>query len=475
MSSTSTIKAVSVAQLAAKANKALYAQPNTPLELIARSNFSGTWNFDYLNNSSDEEQAGGIAAAIGVVGESDIIGDAQLAAFIEQISSSVQNHINYSKNVVLPELKEFVKIVSERMSVPQSILSGFNIVVSDLPEPMLNTGFKKRIADFQGGTYANPTVRMYLPVPENAVEALFTGSNDFDESIKLWANTITADKVAAMWKDVYTDQGRAMNLIELFETGSPDGVNYALFVWLSMSHMVENIPEGVAYTLQEFQRFSGQYLEAAAIRIQKEYNTDETFNNAKLMIMGQNKYSNQLTVNGPVYREFVKNGGKNEALLGGMLGDNLGKTLGEIETKSGEYFAEYERNEALAQALRRNNSFNEFKSALIWAISSLQYDNLSQEEQGAWTEMGINVPAIIARAQVIVDELSIPDMENVHATCMKVLCRSRYQYTDSETFLTSMESAMKANPSMDVREAGLVATIEMIGDYLADMIVVRNV
>lgn len=473
MSSTSTLKAVSVAQLAAKSNKALYPQPNTPLELITRSNFNSSWSFDYLNNSSDEDVAGGVAAAIGVTGQSDVIGDTELAAFAEQISQAVNNHINYAKNVVLPELKEFVKIVSERMSEPKSIISNFTVDIVDLPAPMMNLGFKQRIADYQGGTYANPSFRLQLPVPQDALEAVVTGSNDFDESIKQWAVKLGDGKIAQMWQDVYTDQGRAKNLIEFFE--EEDGINYAVFVWLSMSHILEDTPEGVAYTLQELQRFAGQYLEAAAIRIQKEYNTDQMYGDSKVLVKGHSKYNNTVTVNGPVYREFIKNGGKNEALLGGMLGNNLGKTLGEVESSAGEYFAEYERNEALAQALRRNDSFNVFKSALIWAIGSLKYDNMSELEKTAWLEMNINLNSIINRAQEIVDGLHITDMNDVHGTCMKVLCRSRYQYTSAESFLTSMENAMKSSPTMDIREAGLIATIEEIGDYLADQITVRNV
>ena len=194
-----------------------------------------------------------------------------------------------------------------------------------------------------------------------------------------------------------------------------------------------------------------------------------------ILVVSADKFANTVTVNGPVYREFLKNGGKNEALLGGLLGGNLAKTLGEVQSNAEEYSSNYERNEALAAVLRKNDAVNKFKEALIWGIGSLPYDGLSDSEKSAWTEMSISVQSIVAKAQDIIDSLQSHEIEDVHATCLRVLCRSRYFYTDAEKFLGSMGELTKQNPSMDIREAGFMALIEKVGDYVADMIVVRNI
>lgn len=472
MSNTSTHKAVSVALLAAKANKALFAQPNTPLEVLTRQAFCSQLSFDYLADQSEDNLLGGVTAALGIV-DGDEITDLNMVAFTESLTQAVNKHTDYARNVVLPELKDLVKIVSERMVEPKSIVSDFKIDVVDMPAVMANAGFKSRIEQYQGGTYANPSLKLNLPIPEDVREALKTGSNDFDESINQWVDSIGQDKLAQMWMDVYTEQGRAAHLIEFFE--GVGGIDYAIFVWLTLNRLLEDTPEGISYTLQDLQRHAGQYLEAAAIRIQKEYNVDERFNAAQMLVLGVNKYNNAITVNGPVYRDFIAAGGRNETLLGGMITDKLGKTLTQVQADADEHYAEYERSEALAQSLRRNNAFNEFKSALIWGMSALQYGNLSEPEKEAWSQMHINITTILNKAQEIVDNLTIADMKDVHATCMKVLCGSRYYYTDALEFLTSMDNAMKDNPNMDVREAGLIATFEKIGDYLADQIVVRSI
>ena len=57
---------------------------------------------------------------------------------------------------------------------------------------------------------------------------------------------------------------------------------------------------------------------------------------------------------------------------------------------------------------------------------------------------------------------------------MKVLCRSRFAYTDAEEFLTNMNEAGAANPGLDPREAALPALIELITDFALAQVISRS-
>lgn len=473
--SNSTMKAIVAAHAADSSNRGLFPQPNTPLETLARGSFVTQFDFSYLEGKSLQEQLNQLEANSLQTEGTDELADIEYDAFVNQISAKVAGQIDYAKNTILPVLQEYVKIVTERMVIPTTIMSSFDVVVRDLPAPMTNAGFRSRMEELGEGLYANPEVRLHLPKPEGAiVDKLLTGSTDYDSLVQQWATELGEETLSKMWDDLYTDRGLSANLIDFFERGQ-EGLNYALFVWFSLNHLLSDIPEGVPYSIQDLKKFTNQYLEAATAAIGRAYYMADAQEKSGILVVSADKFANTVTVNGPVYREFLKNGGKNEALLGGLLGGNLAKTLGEVQSNAEEYSSNYERNEALAAVLRKNDAVNKFKEALIWGIGSLPYDGLSDSEKSAWTEMSISVQSIVAKAQDIIDSLQSHEIEDVHATCLRVLCRSRYFYTDAEKFLGSMGELTKQNPSMDIREAGFMALIEKVGDYVADMIVVRNI
>lgn len=471
----STTKAFAVAAAADNENIGLFPQPNTPLETLTKGTFTSQFDFSYLEGKSLQEQLDGLENNYGVVSGSDQVADAEYDAFVKQISGFVTGQIDYAKNTILPVLKDYVKIVTERMVLPVTIMSNFDVVVKDIPEPMRNPGFRQRIQDRGNGLYANPEVHLLLPKPEgNIIDKLMTGSLDYDADIRQWATGLGEDKISEMWDNLYTDRGTPGRLVDYLERGT-SGLDYALFVWFSLNHILNEIPEGIPYRLDQLRKFADQYLETVAVAISRAYFIDETQSKTNMLVLSTDKFNNTVTVNANVYKEFLSGGGKNEALLGGLLSGDLAKTLGEVQSKSEDYVANYERNEALAAILRKNEAFTKFKEALIWGIGTLPYDGLSETEKSAWTEMNISVDSIVRKAKELVENLQSYEIDDVHCACLRVLVRARYPYTDAEKFLTSMAEVSKKNSAIDIREAGFLALIEKVGDYVADMIVTRQI
>ena len=74
-----------------------------------------------------------------------------------------------------------------------------------------------------------------------------------------------------------------------------------------------------------------------------------------------------------------------------------------------------------------------------------------------------------------VDNIRMFDMEDIYGIATKLICKSRFFYTDAESILTDINEAKKINPNIrDVREASLIATIHYVVDYIADQMTLRR-
>ncbi|MNR56450.1 hypothetical protein D3C85_1770290 [compost metagenome] len=60
-------------------------------------------------------------------------------------------------------------------------------------------------------------------------------------------------------------------------------------------------------------------------------------------------------------------------------------------------------------------------------------------------------------------------------TCRKVICNVVFPHTDAFEILTMLDTAAKENPTLDIREAALLAMIEYIPNWVATLITADKV
>jgi hypothetical protein len=66
--------------------------------------------------------------------------------------------------------------------------------------------------------------------------------------------------------------------------------------------------------------------------------------------------------------------------------------------------------------------------------------------------------------------LKADSMQCLDTAALKLICRSRFYYTQAEAILMDIQQAAAVNPEIDVREAALLATINYVTDYVADQL-----
>lgn len=60
------------------------------------------------------------------------------------------------------------------------------------------------------------------------------------------------------------------------------------------------------------------------------------------------------------------------------------------------------------------------------------------------------------------------DLTEPYHVALRLLCRARYYRTDAEKLLGRIDTIVKENPKLDVREASTIAEIEYVSDWCFD-------
>jgi hypothetical protein len=395
--------------------------------------------------------------------------------YVNEISKAVTSHISYAKNVVKPAVLEMVENVQKSMTLTRAASAEFNINIVDLPLPMQNSGFEDAVSSYAEKTLFNPEFDLNLGEmsSEQMLALIQTGSTQQDADIGLWFAGLSSDLIACVWGNVFRNfkvsAPPAVKSIGELLLDKKTGVHAALLTYLAARKLFEEVPESTGLSLSDYKNRVAQIRDYAGVILFREYTRYNSSLKNGTLILSTDPSRKSVNVNGVVYREWLKTGGTNEVILGmlvsnqSLFGTNL---INEQAEKFKQSWSTYEQYSVTAQ---RNDSFNTFKQALKLAFDA-GMANMSAEEAALKEEK----PEMFSQINLyFLDELALirtGDMKDINATCLKLVCRSRYFYTSAEKILQSINDAMHSNPNMSVRDAAAIAAIEYVTDYVSDQL-----
>lgn len=466
------LHAVNISALAAKQNVLLAPQPNSPLELMYKSVTGITPDFGHIATIPEDQQNAAVTQFLEFPIE-DIFSDIQAGDMVRNIGNAVSGQIDFIQNEVVPNLNELVEATRALVEVPDNFNSQFDVEVVDLPAVMREEAFRAMIEDESGGLLANPESNLVIPHtgPASIADYLMTGSNTYDEKIRLWLQALGDKFVVKAWEEIFSKSGTP--LVELM-ADIRDGVNYALMTYLAGRRLTDEIPEGIVLTLSQYRNILSQYKDAAAKQLASYYKRQDTLTKAGMLVLSADSEAYKVKVNGEVYRKYLEQGGKNEVVFGSVLSNATVKGVDDLIANADEFYQTYQRYEAINASRRRLNAYNTFRSSLKIAFVNQAAKDTSTREQEARANFGLDIGKMSKTADEVIDNLTKEDINNPYVACMKVLCRARFAYTDAEEFLTNMTEASAANPALDPREAALPALVELITAYVAAQIINRS-
>ena len=417
--------------------------------------------FDFITSSRD-----------GVISAHDRAMD----EYIEQISSAVKNHISFAKNTVAPLVIAMGASVQKQLGTPRLPAADFCINVLDLPAPMQSSSFEDVIAKYEGSTKLPPERELSLgeATGEQILELMKTGSKEADSLIAQWFASKPVDFFLDIWNNLFRDWkvSKPTNVFKMEEVLrlKNEGVDYALAVYLLARKLFDEVPENTGMSLNVYQDTVAQYRDYSGFILNLEYTNNNNALRAGALVKSVSLNRRSIYVVGPIYREWINNGNTNEVLLGMLVGPLTTYTVANIAESKERFVKDWDNFEKFTSLSYKNNAFNTFKTALQYAFEEIQKE-VSEIEK----ELIIEKPDAVNNINRLFKEqlnlVTTSDMNDLHETCLKLVCRSRFFYTESEKILRGINEATKANPGIDIRQAALLSTIEYVIDYVANQMV----
>lgn len=390
---------------------------------------------------------------------------------VSQLSTSVSVHISNAKNIIAPLVTEASERIIDRMKAEIETEPTYKIIQVGLPEPMKNEGFKETILKASGGINADPEKYLKLPAktPQEIQEMLLTGSGDFDEKIKIWFLSKGDSFFDNVWKNSFMDVSVSevkdpCGLLTCFRD-KKDGSDYALAVFFLARRLINVVAADSGMTLAEYTKIVTQYLDVAAVKLAQDYQINESIIKSDALVTEHNERKMEVTVNETTYLKYIQGGGKNEVIFGALVSNAVPYLTSALAGKEQEFQTAWERFSSFSKNTVKNKAFVTFKDICVSVLLAQFAEPTEIEKERELTNPGMMVE-ISRIVSDYVSGLSILSMSDPHTVALHAVASIRFHYTDAFKFLNSINEVCKQNPSIDVREAALIATVEYTTDYV---------
>jgi hypothetical protein len=400
--------------------------------------------------------------------ESDLLSEVFDQAVL-QGARSTSTHISFARNVVSPVVSAVIAAVEQEIVAAAGKCSSFEIVVKDLPAPLENEVLRSVVEREATGSSLLPERDLKLPeqTPEEILSQLNSGSAAFDDGVQEWAASLPTEFFQDLWYSVFAPQlaprgARVQSFSELVNDDET-GVDAALAIYLIAQRLENEVPEGTM-PASEYKKLVAQYRSGAIERLARELEADKNRLTDGVLVRSINTQTRVITVYGKVYRSWLETGATPEMLAGMAVTQDVNYVTTLIDKRRDELLDAWNRFQLLQQSLVKNESFI-FLSALQSAFFSELGRRFAEEEPF------FDDPAYVSKIKDLFHEelKKVTDscMKDIPATCVRLVCRSRFFYTDAEDILSTMMKVAAENPGIDPQEAALIAMIEYVSRYTA--------
>jgi hypothetical protein len=404
---------------------------------------------------------------------------------IHQVGKAVLNHISFAKNTVKPLVVDYAEGVIEYLSNFKfpAACDQFNVVVADLPELLEDESFVGMLNKYTDKTIINPSVTPSLGVKtgEELLTMMLIGDREADMMISAWFSRLGNDFFVNLWENLFRANQPDRAIINFVDYGLIlssdifDRADYALAIYLLANKLYDVVDEDVngmnlnAYKdiIAQTRDFAGSILANAVTRV-------SGFEKSKILVVGNDSVNQRAKVYGKVYRNWLANGGTIETILGLIVSGRSVSTQDSVDEIGATLTDTWSTHSAFFTAAESNKRFDYFKDALTIKFKEIM-SSLTEAELEFANATADYMVAVDSRFLEEMQKLRSSEMDDVYAIALKLMCRSRFYYTDAERILSDIAEAARVNPNVDVREAALIATINYVADYVAAQMAISSV
>ena len=389
------------------------------------------------------------------------------------LSTSLAEHVRHILTVVMPavgmahqkllEVAESDCTVGPRAYRIESVPSSPFFELSD---------FTRKLEEF-GNVVVPDDVALtldYKPMPGNQVmELMKVGSEAYDAAVELFSATMGLDFLERIWTEVFTFERHAKALNDL-RADPKTGQAAALGVYLIANKLLvdsDNQPEVTGQAMLSRASYGTALrtlLEASGYSVYSQWTGATALIKAGKLI---DKIVNRVVyVNGPVYDKYMEEGGDVEVILGAAI-TSKDAYVSELTEKAEDYKSKWQQVVANEKHNASKNQLMESQRVLLNFVRQYVIENASAD-----SVIAANIETIFEAARIIVDRVSLPDLEQPHLVACKVVCGAIYNHTQAYEFLSIYNDMVKNNPDMDTEQATTAAVTQFVCDWTATMVLV---
>lgn len=396
--------------------------------------------------------------------------DLTMDEVVEVVAETVKGNLHVARNVVNPIIKEVVADLREHMQFAENALQGEVNVAPDFYEAVWNSPTMDAMID-RYVEVAFKTIPLQLEVPQDqeglSLENLvYTGSVSFDEDLDEVIDRCGEDTVYRLYSYIWGGpSGRSRELNEVLKAL---GRNETLLIHLMARRLIDNPTDGVDMSLPRYNAYmadiiaqTGRHLNRLRqrrLRAQRQNILVDSYPPER-SALGRAPVT--IEVNGDLYNQWLEKGGTPEAIIGAFITDQA-RQADALMSEKARYEKAWERHHRVLITGQRLNRFNHGVEGMRRAVSR-QINDLDDEV------VPVSKEILHKKLEENLSSLYGHWYETPYEYARKVVCKTIFPHTMALQILCAIDHVSDDHPGIEVREAALLATIEVVGTWVAKL------
>lgn len=385
------------------------------------------------------------------------------------VAEKLQKHLFHARTVVAPFVDAYARRLAQAMElIGGNPDNGIEVVLHTQPGPLAEPSLISSIQLNRDAIFTREELCGGMPeLDDNQIRALMqTGAASVDVAIAEHFAKKPEGYLAAAWKEIFcrqpTDAVPADGLDAFI--GGRDNVDTALMVFL-VARRIWNAPmDGVNMSAATYEDTMIRYRTQAGLRLCHELERLDRDSQAGILIIGTENVPGGLIkvkVNAAVYRDFLKQGGTNEVLLGNLLQPQKEVRVDALLEKKDLLEASWNRHYAYNKAFFDQKRLLNMRQAVVteWEYLAQEYspEDFPLHERASSRAMVLKLS----------HELTPKSFDDLNGLALRLACSARFYKTDAVQILSGMQRARENNPGIDATEAANISVTEYVCRWIA--------
>lgn len=397
---------------------------------------------------------------------------AQMSRWVGVIAQTVSGDIERTQSVVMPLIKSVhADLIAELNAAISRSATPYTIVPDVLPEIFQNSAIQSMTNDFASEPIVELPVQTGFPIltSEQLLSVLTTKVGHLDEAVAAYLAALPEGTVEKVWGTVFGSQSRFVSLTDLLNNqDNPEHRQIVILTFLLARGLLSSgPPEGVNMEANEYKLQLTRIMHQAArsiYRINSQYERQ-----ASLGIVVTNypreARSGAIRVNSASYNKWLSEGGTPEALFGSLM-DDRATTREALSAKRDAYASIWAKEERLLQMKAKADNFNR-------TVSALKKCMVSKITDFDTSETGISLQVLDSRLMTALERVTDAQIADLVTLVRDVVCDVMFPHTHAKKIITNIDNIGKENPTLDIREVALLASIDYIVEWIGMLITVK--